>query len=200
MSISVIAKLMNDPKALRRNLSRGMAYLALMMSIFCALFACIASWIVPLAIGEKWLFSTQIFSLLAISASVATIFDLHKATLHAVGHNSAVGKLYICYVGLLWLGCYIFIPLMGLWGYGIAELLSLPSYYLVHRALVKYCGSPNYRSAIWIVLAAFPVFIGTIWLSPLPSLCIFLISYGLLFSLNKAVRSIPLELWSIVKS
>jgi PST family polysaccharide transporter len=128
------------------------------------------------------------------------MFDLHKATLYAAGHNSAVGRLYVSYDGLLWLGCWIFIPLIGLWGYGIAELLALPSYFLVHRSLVKFCGSPNYWSAFWIVLAAFPVLIGTLWLSPLPSFSIFVVSYGLLFSLNKSVKSLPLELWSIVRA
>ncbi len=200
MSISVMSKLINDPEALRRSLSRGMAYLCLMMSITCALFACVASWIVPIAVGEKWLVSTQIFSLLAISASVTTVFDLHKATLHAAGHNNAVGILYLAYVGLLWLCCWIFIPLIGLWGYGIAELLALPSYYLIHRSLVKFCGSPNYWSAFWIVLAACPVLISTIWLPPLPSFGLLVISFGLLFAFNASVRSLPRELLSFARS
>ncbi len=197
MSMSVMAKLMSDPQTTRRILDRGMAYVGLLMSGVCALFACIAPWAIPELVGTKWLLSVQIFPLLALTASVDALFDLHKATLYAIGHNNAVGYRNAVSTGLLWLGCWLFIPWVGLWGYGLAELFALPSLFSIHQSFAKVYGSPNYWSAFWIILTAIPSLIGSIWLPLLVRLGVFIVSYGLLFMLNQNVRALLLELWSI---
>ncbi len=200
MSISVMAKLMGDPDAIQRAVSRGMAYQALLMGTVGATAACLATWIIPTLFGEKWLFSAQVFPLLALTASVSTIFDLHTSTLYASGHNREVARLNGVYVGMLWLGTCLFIPLLGLWGYPIAELTALPSYLLIHHSLRKLYGSPDYWNAVWFILAAIPPLLGGIWL-PLPLTFVpLIVSYGLLFSLNSNARQVVRELFSAART
>ncbi len=200
MSMSVMAKVISDPQTTRRILSRGMAYVGLLMSGVCALFACIAPWLIPELVGKKWLLSVQIFPLLALAASVDALFDLQKATLYAVGHNSAVAYRNAASTGLLWLGCWLFIPWAGLWGYALAELFALPSLFSIHQSLTKVCGSPNYWSAFWIILTAIPSLIGSIWLPLTLRFGVFIISYGILFMLNQNIRALLRELWSTARS
>lgn len=194
MSISVMAKVMEDANTTRRTISKGMTYQALLMSLICGTFSCFASWIVPLVFGEKWLPSSQIFPLIGLAATVSAIFDLHNATLYAAGKNYEVGRLNFAYVGLLWLSSWLMIPRFGYWGYGIAQIMALPSYYLIHLSLSKFCGCPSYWGAFWFILAAIPAIIGSIWLPIWSSFAILFLCYGTLILFNSKIRKVPLEL------
>ncbi|MFM2063460.1 MAG: hypothetical protein RLZZ507_3130 [Cyanobacteriota bacterium] len=200
MSLSVMAKLIDDPGATRRTISKGMAYQALLMGIVCASFSCCGTWLIPTLFGNKWLLSAQIFPILALAASVGSIFDLHSSTLYAAGYNREVAVFHIGYIGVLWLSCLIMIPLLGLWGYGAAEIIALPGYFLIHRSFTKVYGSPNYWNVFWIFLAAIPPLFASIWFPTLTNFLILAISYALLLSINANVRKIIVELWSLVRS
>ncbi|MEO1392257.1 MAG: oligosaccharide flippase family protein [Cyanobacteria bacterium J06634_5] len=194
MSISVMAKFVGEAKATRQAISQGMTYQALLIGPICAGFACVGTWIIPLVFGAKWLPSVQVFPLIAIAALVSAIFDLHAAALYAAGHNRDVGRQNLVYIGLLWLGCCLFLPSFDLWGYGLAELLTIPSFFVIHRALVKFSGSPSYRNASWLILAALPPLLGSVFLPVGYGIGLFLMSYSALFLLNASIRRVPLEL------
>ncbi|MEL7356419.1 MAG: oligosaccharide flippase family protein [Cyanobacteria bacterium J06560_6] len=194
MSISVMAKFVGDAQATRKVISQGMTYQALLIGPICAGFACVGTWIIPMAFGAKWLPSVQVFPLIAIAALVSSIFDLHAAALYATGHNRAVGLQNLIYIGLLWLGCCLFLPSFNLWGYGLAELLTIPSFFIIHRALTKFSGSPNYRNAVWLILAALPPLLGSVLLPLGYGIGLFILSYSLLFLINASIRRVPLEL------
>ncbi|MEM9163737.1 MAG: oligosaccharide flippase family protein [Cyanobacteria bacterium P01_F01_bin.4] len=194
MSISVMAKLMDDVDATRRAISQGMTYQAFLIGPVCALFACSAAWVIPTLFGEKWLPSIQVFPLIAIATLVSAVFDLHAAALYATGHNRDVALQNLLHIGLLWLGCYLFLPSLGLWGYGVAELLTIPSYLLIHHTLIKLFGLPNYRGALWLIVATVPPLLGSVFLPFGYGIGLLILSYGLLFLINTQVRQTPLEL------
>lgn len=194
MSISIMAKLMGDPNAVKRALDRGMLYQALLMGFICAAFSGFASWIIPTMFGDEWLLSAKIFPLIGLSVIIGALFDLHSALLYASGHNTEVGRFHIGYVASLWIGCLCLIPPFGIWGYGVGEIITLPSYYLIHRSLVKYYKSPNYWPVFWSILAAIPPLFGGIWLEPLPNLALMIASYGILFICCSTVRKTSIEL------
>lgn len=196
MSISVMAKFVGDAPALRRAIARGMTYQALMIGPVCASFACLGSWIIPLLFGAQWLPSVQVFPLIAIAALISALFDLHAAALYAAGHNRDVGVQNLLTIALLWLGCYLFLPTLQLWGYGLAELLAVPSYFVIHRALARLSGSPSYRDAGWLVVAALPPLVGSIFLPVGYAVGVFVVSYGAVFLVSKRIRQVPLELLS----
>ena len=224
MSISVIAKLIHDPQATRKAISKGMAYQALMIGPVCAGFAVCASWVIPIMFDEKWLPSAQIFPLIALGTVVSAVFDLHTATLYAAGHNREVAKVNISYVGALWATCLGLIVLLQLWnpdyaiwGYGISEIIALPSFFIIHRSFSKFCGAPNYGMAFWLVIAAIPPLLGapllqpllthlgmdgmeyTVWYLSVGAL-LFIASYGGVFMFNQQLRQLPIELWQTWRS
>ncbi|MEO1392461.1 MAG: oligosaccharide flippase family protein [Cyanobacteria bacterium J06634_5] len=200
MSISVMAKFVGDAKATRQAISQGMTYQALLIGPICAGFACVSTWIIPLMFGAKWLPSVHVFPLIAIAALVSAVFDLHAAALYAAGHNREVGLQNFCYVSMLWLGCILFLPSFDLWGYGMAELATIPSYFLIHRAFSQFSGSPNYKQAFWLILATVPPLIGSVFLPFGYNIGLLIASYGSLFALNHSIRQVPLELFSTWKT
>ena len=224
MSISVIAKLIHDPQATRKAISKGMAYQALMIGPVCAGFAVCASWVIPVMFDEKWLPSAQIFPLIALGTVVSAVFDLHTATLYAAGHNREVAKVNISYVGVLWVACWgliIFLQLLNkdyaIWGYSISEIVALPSFFLIHRSFSKFCGAPDYRLAFWLIIAAIPPLLGGPLLQPLltylgmtgmqytawyliSGMLLFVASYGLVFTMNGSLRQLSLDLWKTWRS
>ena len=198
MSISVMAKLTEDAPAVRRTVSRGMAYQALLIGTVCSAFACIDSWVVPRFFGDDWLQSTYIFPLIALSAMVRAMFDLHSGALYAQHRNSDVTKAYLVYIALLWAGCWLLLPAFGLWGYGLAELLTILSNWLLHRSLVKLYGNPQYTAAIWLTVAAMIPIVASLR-SPLLGILGFILSYGLVL-LVPEVRAVPMELFQAVSA
>lgn len=200
MSVSIMAKLIDAPEQVRNTVSQGMTYQALLIGPCCAVFSCLAVWVIPLVFGEEWLASVQIFPFVATGILVSSVFDLHSSTLYAIGHNRQVAKLNLCYVGLLWLVAAIALQTLGLWGYGIAEIAALPSFFVIHRSLSKTFGSPDYSNALWIVIATIIPLYGSIFLPPIPALGLLLASYGVLILLNAKIRVLPAQLLTTVRS
>ena len=199
MSISVIAKILADTEATRKAISKGMAYQALLIGPICAGFACIAAWIIPWMFGESWRLSAEIFPLIALGSLVSAIFDLHASTLYAAGYNRDVAIANLWYVGMLWVTAFLLLPVLGLWGYGISEILALPSFFVIHRSFSKFYGQPNYRPAMLLILAAVaPLMLGPILsinINPAIGFVVFLLSYGLFLGGSSTLRRLPIELW-----
>ncbi|MEL6490821.1 MAG: oligosaccharide flippase family protein [Cyanobacteria bacterium J06621_3] len=200
MAISVMAKIKDDPKKTRQAINQAMTYQALLIGPVCAFFACSAEWIIPMLFDERWLASARIFPLIAIGTLVSAIFDIHASTLYAAGHNRKVATLNFVYVGCLWLVSALVIPWLGLWGYGIAEVAALPSFFLIHRAIAHLYGSPDYQNAMWLVIAAVVTLVSSMFLAPILAVSIFVICYGLIFLFNGDLRKLPFELIKLRKA
>lgn len=196
MSISVMAKLIDQPDKALTTINRGMAYQALLIGPICAAFSCTSAWLIPLMFSPEWLISAKIFPFIALGTLVGGIFELHASTLYAVGHNYEVGQRNAWYVGILWLATLVLLPLMGIWGYGLSEVIALPSFYLIHRSIAKLLGSPNYWDAFWITLASSIGMFAGAFLPPVVAIGVLIISYGSMFAFNPGVRKIPADIWT----
>ena len=188
MSISVMAKLIGEPNSLNRALNKGMLYQSLLMGSICAAFSGFSAWVIPTMFGQEWILSAKIFPFVGLSIIVSALFDLQTSVLYASDHNGEVIKFSVVNIGLIWLSCLCFLPFFGVWGYCFAEMISLPSYYLVHRSLIKYFKVPNYKPTFLVILATLPPLFGGLWLSPLYNLLLMLLSYGILLAVSSPVR------------
>ena len=199
MSISVMARLVDEPHRMRNAISKSMVYQVATVGSTCSVFSCLSVWIVPNVFGEEWLPSIVIFPFIAFGILISSIFDLHASALYAVGKNLVVARLNTVYIGLLWLISILLIPSLGLWGYGLSEIIALISFFLAHQAIVELCGSPDYSDAALLTVAtAIPLFCGT-WLSPFPSLGILVVSYSLILLLKPSLRETFAELFKILR-
>jgi PST family polysaccharide transporter len=199
MSISVMAKLVDKPEQTRNAISKGMTYQALLIGPICAAFSCTSAWLIPLMFSKEWLISAQIFPFIAVGVLVGAVFELHTSSLYAVGHNYEIAQRNAWYVGVLWLATIIFLPFMGLWGYGLSEILALPTFYLLHTSIVKLFGSPNYWDSFWITLVSTICMFAGVFLPPLAAIGILVVSYGAIFIYCPGIRKIPLDIWAARK-
>ena len=200
LSISVLAKLIGNPDSTRHAISRGIIYQGLLVGPLFAVFSCCAAWVIPLAFGKDWLPSIHVFTFIAFATLINTVFNLHFSALYAAGHNRDVAKFNLWYVGVFWLACWVLLPVLGSWGFAVAEIVALPSYILIHRSLLQLCGVPDYWDGFWVVAATTPALLAGPWLPSAVGLGVLIISYGLLFLLRKSVRRIPAELYSAWRS
>ncbi|MEO1622095.1 MAG: hypothetical protein AAFU53_13820, partial [Cyanobacteria bacterium J06632_3] len=104
----------------------------------------------------------------------------------------------VLYIALLWAGCAVLMPIYGLWGYGMAELLTIVSNVWLHHALSKIYGSPRYGTALWLTLAAMMPILASL-VSPFAGAIAFLAGYGSV-SLVPAVRAVPFDLLTMMRS
>ena len=199
MSMSIMAKLTDNANATRRAITRGMAYQAMTIGLFCGLFASVASWLVTMFFGAEWLPSARLVTLIGLSTLVGAVFDLHSATLYAIGRVRAIILANAAYVVVLWLSALLLIPSLGVWGYGLAEILAVPTYFLLHRALRLICGSPDYRLTAWLILASSLPAIGAIWLPAWINVIVLVSSYSCLLVCNLDARGILMEAKSMVR-
>ncbi len=194
MAISVMAKIRDDPEKVRRVISKGMAYQALLNGAICALFSVVSTWVIPLVFDERWLASQSIFPFIATGALAIAIFDLHASMLFAIGHNRDVAVFNFVYVGVLWILSSLLTSKLGILGYGLSEILALPAFFMLHLSVSKIYGSPNYWNMLWIFLATVVPLFGGLFLSPPLGAVIFVLSYGVLFFMCREVRGLVLEL------
>jgi PST family polysaccharide transporter len=187
MSMSVMSKL-TDSAAVRRAVDQGMIYIALLMAVTCATFACVSPWIIPLFFGERWVESAHLFPALALVAIVSAMFDLHLSVLHAVGKNLIVALQSLVGVISVWGSCALAIPSLGLWGYAIAELLALPSFLIVHEAFRRLYGSPSYCIPAVVIFALTPPLLLSQSHSPLIAIPTLVVSLCLIVTFSRPIR------------
>jgi O-antigen/teichoic acid export membrane protein len=199
MSISVMAKLIDQPDQVRNAISRGMTYQALLIGPLCAAFACSSAWLIPLMFSHEWMISAKIFPFIAIGTLVGAVFELHASTLYATGQNGEVAQRNAWYVGILWATTIAFLPVMGLWGYGLSEIVALPTFYLIHQSVSKTFGSPNYWDATWITVASTLSMFAGAFLPPWGAIAVLILSYGMVIVCCPRVRKIPFELWAVMQ-
>jgi O-antigen/teichoic acid export membrane protein len=200
MSISVMAKILDKSESIKKALSDGMAYQMLLMAPVCAVFSCVSSWIVPIIFGEGWILSVKIFPFIAIGVIVPASFQLHISTLFAEGSNIEVIKLNLVYVSILWITSYIFLNFIGAFGYAISILVSLPSFWIVHRSFSVKFGRPSYKNAVNICIATFPALLIGPFIPPYWSLLLLIVSLISIFVLNKELKKMTKEILLIAKA
>ncbi len=195
LSFSALAKLNGNPDLTRHAISRGIVYQGLLVGPLYAVFSCCAALVIPILFGGNWLPSIQVFPCIALATLINTVFNLHSSALYVAGHNRDVAKFHIWHIGLLWLACWLLIPVMGLWGYPAAEIVALLSYVSIHCSLTHLCGIPNYWDGFWLVVATAPALLAGPWLPLALGLGALALSYGILFTLRPGLRRIPSELY-----
>lgn len=157
LAVVVLAKVQSDPARLGRAHAEGMALQLLGAGAPLAVFALVATTLVPVLLGDGWQPAIEVFPLLALVTLVGTLFNLHSSALHVRRLNAPVVRLRVAQVALAAGAAVVLVPRYGVVGYGLAEALRLVAFVLVHRA-VRVLFRPRYGAAVpWLVA----------WLPPL---------------------------------
>jgi PST family polysaccharide transporter len=154
LSMVVLGKVQDDVARLRRGVEEALGLQALSMGAPLSIFAIAAPAMLPSLIGPRWSPALQIYSFIALGYMLNALFGVHASVLYVRKHNREVIEAYGVYVLLFAGAAFLLIPLLGLWGYGAAELIALPAYGLLHRSVRKLFEFSYGRAIPWLI--AFP--------------------------------------------
>ncbi len=122
---------------------------------------------------------TTLYPFIALGSLVNAVFSMHSSVLFVLRRNSQVAVFHFAYVALLAGGALVLVPLIGLIGYGLAELMTMAAYVVIHRQVATLFTLRYRASAPWLFALAPPIFAP---LLPLPfAPLLFLPAVALLF-------------------
>lgn len=150
LSIAVLGRVQQDHARLRRAVTEGMELQALAIGSILLGFGWLGDWLVPTVFGPSWTGVMTIYPFLALAYFTNALFNLHTSTLTLLRRNTDLAWFHALHIVLFAGAASLLIPLLGLPGYGWAELIALASYPLLHVLLARAIGSPNYAcAAVW---------------------------------------------------
>jgi O-antigen/teichoic acid export membrane protein len=156
LAIATLSKLQSDRPRLLNAVTEGMGLQTLALGPMLVGFAWVAPWIMPLMFGQQWLPVIAVFPFIAMGNLTNALFNLHSSALYVLKKNWEVAIFHLVHMVLFVGAAAWLIPQFGLVGYGLAELVALLSYGVIHRELVKAVGMPEYAlpGLWWIAFAA----------------------------------------------
>ncbi|MCU0549925.1 MAG: oligosaccharide flippase family protein, partial [Leptolyngbya sp. Prado105] len=170
ISISALAQMQSETERLRKALADGMNLQVLALGPLLVLASWFGPIMIPLIFGEKWSPVISVFPLIALSALWGALFNLHSSALYVLKQNWQVAIFHVLHIVLFIGGAWLFVPRLGLIGYGWAEVATVLGYGLIHYYLVKAIGVPDYRIPIlWCAALSLALFCYQLgWWAALP--------------------------------
>ncbi len=156
LAVAAFARLEGDRARFRSAHAEGVLIQVIGSVPLYAVAAFAGPWIVPALFGSAWLPATKLLALLAVAASVGTLFNLAAPILRVLDRNGPVAVLRACQVSALLVVAILAVPVMGPSGYGLARMARTVPFVLVHRRLATEF-TPDYRSGGRWLLAFLPM-------------------------------------------
>jgi PST family polysaccharide transporter len=157
ISLAMLARLQHDAAAFRHLLQRTVQLQIAVLGPVLCLFALAAPWIVPRVFGPRWVPALAVYPLVAAAVLANAVFGVEASALFVFAKQWKVTRAYAVHVGLLGLATFLLVPVLGVQGYGWAELLACTGYYLIHKELDALLPSATGSWAGW--LAGFIAFL-----------------------------------------
>ncbi|MCX5893124.1 MAG: oligosaccharide flippase family protein [Deltaproteobacteria bacterium] len=148
LSIAAMARLQNDKARLARVIGEGMLLQVTLLGLILVFFTVGVIWLLPLYLGKIWYPVITIFPFIALSYLTNSLFNLHSSALYVIHRNWEVTLFHLFHIAMFTGGVILLIPNMGLLGYGVAEVIALPSYWLIHYYVRVNIGTIKYKSAL----------------------------------------------------
>jgi PST family polysaccharide transporter len=195
LSIVALAKVQGELPRLRRGLEEAMGLQSLALGPMLAGFAVVAPWLLPLAFGDDWTPVLSIYPFIALGYFVNAVFSMHSSVLYVLQHNREVLVFNIIHVVLFAGGALLLVPWLGLQGYGLAEVVALGSYLVIHFYVARLFAFSYQRSWPWLMAFVPPLFVPLVGLPWGLGLCVCTVAVAF----NRTARSQVSEYWSYVE-
>jgi O-antigen/teichoic acid export membrane protein len=158
LAIAALARLQENRARLRAALESALTIQVLVLGPLLCLFALTSPYIVPVAMGTRWVPSLRLYPFIATGVLVNSIFNLQASALFVVGEQWMVLKAYAAHVVLLAVGTLMLIPRFGLSGYGWAELAACAGYVFLQMGVARTIRISYGRLMLWGIAFTTPLF------------------------------------------
>ncbi len=193
LAVAAFAKLGDDRDRLRAAHAEGVLVQVVGSVPLYASAAFLAPWLVPAAFGRDWAPAAELLGLLAVAASIGTLFNLGPPLLQVRGRNGPVVRLRGLQVTSLLGFTLLLVPSVGVVGYGLAQMIRTVPFLTLHRELLRWF-RPTYRAGARWVLALLPMMTAAWWPGELrPVLLLGPIVLASLPSTRREVRAVAAQ-------
>jgi O-antigen/teichoic acid export membrane protein len=159
LSVAVLGKVQTDLAKLRNAVTQGMELQTLAVGSILLGFGWFGHPIIRIVFGERWLEVMDVYPYLALSYLTIAPFNMHSAVMSVINRNTDLAISFIFHMVLFAGTAWLFVPRLGMFGYGLAELATLPSYLFIDFFLRRAIGAPDYRlTTIWWTATAIGLF------------------------------------------
>ncbi len=119
----------------------------------------VGPWIMPPLFGSDWIPVLEIYPFIAFGYLANSIFSLHSSVLYVLQRNWDVTIFHLVHIGLFAGGALLFVPEVGMVGYGWAEVLAVAGYVVIHLYVTREVGRPSYGLVMaWSLAFALALF------------------------------------------
>lgn len=158
LSIVTLSKLRDDLPRLKRAVEGAMSLQMLGAGIPLVVFSVAGTVVVPLVLGHRWRAVLALFPFIALNYAISSLFTMQTAALVVVGRNRAVMLSNVAALVLLYAAGVVFVPSLGLPGYGLTETVAIAGQYVNHRAMRRVVpGGVSYWTSFPWLLAFAPL-------------------------------------------
>ena len=159
LALVALAKVQDNPPRLRRALEEAMGMQLLGLGPLLAGFALVAPWLLPLLFGERWDPVVLIYPFIALSYLLNAVFNMHSSVLYVLKRNWSVMAFHVVHIVLFAGAALLLVDRLGLLGYGLAELVALASYPVLHFLAIRLLDFNYNRALPWLVAFVPPLFL-----------------------------------------
>lgn len=158
ISIAALARVQSDSAKLRRALTDGMILQQVVLGPLLLGFALVGPYLISRFFGPRWSGVMNVYPFIAVGYLANSLFSLHSSVLYVLRRNWHVTSFHLVHIALFATAAIVLVPHYGVRGYGLAELVAIPAYAVVHAWVRSDIGDPSYRNAlVWFVCTAGPV-------------------------------------------
>ena len=154
LSIAALAKVQGDRPRLRRVVEEAMTLQVLGVAPLLGVGSAML-FVLPSVLGERWEPVGDVFPFIALASVMNAVFNMHSSTLYVLKRNRDVAVFHLVHL-LLFAGASVaLVPIFGVVGYGLGEVVAFGGYAVVHRQL-KRLFEVRYRATVPWLLAFAP--------------------------------------------
>ena len=152
LSVATLSRIQHDKRKLQEAVTLGMELQTLALAPVLLGFSWLGGLFLPRLLGARWSPILDLFPFIAVSYLTNAQFNMHSSVLAVFRKNYGTTAFHILHIVMFTGGAAIFVPLVGVIGYGWGEMVALGSYYLLHHLAIGIVGSISYRIAVvwWI--------------------------------------------------
>jgi O-antigen/teichoic acid export membrane protein len=189
LSLSALTKVAGETERLRRALGEAMVLQTLAVGPFLVAAAVAGPWAYERAPGPEWAPVGEIFPFVALAYLLGASLGMERSLLYVVGDNRSAFVFSALYVALLAGAAVVLVrALDDPRGYGIAEVVALAAYAVVHVAVTRVV-PVGYRGIVpWLVAFAPPLFVVFVPLELAPLLFVPLVAVLLWPAQRRTIR------------
>jgi len=159
LSLAVLARVQDQPTKLVEAATDGMRLQTLALGPVIIGFSWFGGIVLSVVFGHRWEPVMEVYPYIALSYLTNAQFNIHSSILYVLRRNAAVSWFHVCHVALFAGAAWIAVGRWGVVGYGLAEMVALLSYPVIHRSVRMAVGSPDYTiSGVWWVCLAIGLF------------------------------------------